>query len=95
MRYLRAFRKSAEKTQVSLKFDKNNGYFTVLIISHLFLLILRNVSDKSCREDQNTHFMIINFKENRAIYEIMRKNIVRVGRATDDNMAHAYCTLGI
>jgi hypothetical protein len=39
---------------------------------------MRNVSDKSCREDQNTNFMISNLN-NRAVYEIMRKNIVEWG----------------
>jgi hypothetical protein len=40
---------------------------------------MRNVSDKSCRENQNTHFMFSNFVvvvENLAVYEIMWKNIV-------------------
>jgi hypothetical protein len=38
---------------------------------------MRNVSDKSCRENQNTHFVFRNFFffENRAVYEIMWKNI--------------------
>ena len=31
--------------------------YTFLIISRSFLLIMRNVSDKSCRENQNTHFI--------------------------------------
>jgi len=49
------------KIQCCLKSDKNNWYFTlrpmyILIISHWILLIMRNVSDKKCR-DQNTHFM--------------------------------------
>jgi len=39
----------------------------------------------SCRENQNTHFMFNNlslffFFENRAVYEIMWKNIVERGR---------------
>jgi hypothetical protein len=38
---------------------------------------MRNVLDKSCRENQNTHFMFNNFVfENRALYEIMSKNMV-------------------
>jgi len=42
---------------------------------------MRNVSDKSCRENQNTHFVFsIFFFENRAIYEIMWKNFVERGR---------------
>jgi len=40
-------------------------------------------SDKSCRENQNTHFVFNNFFfffENRAVYEIMWKNIVELDR---------------
>ena len=38
---------------------------------------MRNVSDKSCRENQNTDFVFRNvFPENRAVYEIMWKNSV-------------------
>ena len=42
---------------------------------------MRNVSDKSCRENQNTHFIINNiFPENRAVYEITWKNTVQPDR---------------
>jgi len=35
---------------------------------------MRNVSDTSYRENQNTHFIFINFfSENRSVYEIMWK----------------------
>jgi len=50
-----------------------------LIISRSFLLRMRNVSDKSCRENQNTHFVLIFFKKNRAVYEKMWKNVVERG----------------
>jgi hypothetical protein len=33
------------------------------------------------------------FYENRAIYEIMWKNMNRAGLATDDNMPHAHCMM--
>ena len=50
----------------------------------IFIIIRRlkrNVSDKSCRENQNTHFMFNNLvTENRAVYEIMWKNTVQPGR---------------
>jgi len=36
-------------------------------------------------------FNNIFFVENRAICEIMWKNILRVGQTTDDNTAHAHC----
>ena len=44
----------------------NNGYFTeqlctVMIIFRSLLLEIRNVSDKRCRENQNTHFVFNNF----------------------------------
>jgi len=43
---------------------------------------MRNVSDKSCRENQNTRCVFSNFfpPENRAVYEIMWKNVVEQGR---------------
>jgi len=35
---------------------------------------MRNVSDKSCRENQNTHIIFNNFfPKNHAVYEIMWK----------------------
>jgi hypothetical protein len=55
-------RKSVETFQVWLNFDKNNRYFTlspvyIMAISRWLLLRIINVSDKSCRENQSTHFM--------------------------------------
>jgi hypothetical protein len=50
----RFFEKSAEKIQVSLQPDKNNAYLT-RIVSRRILLIMKNVSDKSRRENQNTY----------------------------------------
>ena len=42
---------------------------------------MRNVSDKSSRENQNTHLMFSDLSsENRALYEITLKNIVERGR---------------
>jgi hypothetical protein len=55
---------------------------------------MRNVSDKTCIENQNTHFVLNNpFPENRAAYEIMWKKSGRAGQTTDDNTAHAHCML--
>jgi len=66
IRYVRIFHKSHEKIQVSLKSDKNKGIlhedqYTFLIISRSVLLRMRNISDKSCRENQNIHFVFGNF----------------------------------
>ena len=44
---------------------------------------MRNVSDKIFRENQTTHFVFNNFfslPENRAVYEIMWKNIAETDR---------------
>jgi hypothetical protein len=47
------------------------------MISRSILLKMINVSDKCYRENQNTIFCSINFfSENRAIYEMMWKNMV-------------------
>jgi hypothetical protein len=78
---LSIFRKSVEKIQVSLKYEKNKGYFTkdhytFFTISRSFFLRMRNISDKICRENHNTHFVFNNifFLENRAVCEIIWKN---------------------
>ena len=49
--------------------------FTLIMISLSVLLRMRNVSDKSCRENQNTHFIFNNFFfDYPAVYEIMLTN---------------------
>jgi hypothetical protein len=46
-----------------------------------FFLRMRNVSDKSCRENQNTYFVFSkSVFENRAVYEKMWNIIVEWGR---------------
>ena len=47
-----------------------------------FFLTMRNVSDKICRENQNTHFVFntLFFPENRVVYEIMWENVVEPSR---------------
>jgi hypothetical protein len=83
--YSKIFRKSVAKIRVSLKSDKNKCTLRedqyIFIISCSFILRMRNASDTSCRENQNTHFVSSNFFfENRTIYEKMWKNIVDRGR---------------
>ena len=86
---LSIFRKYVAEIQVSSKSDKNYRYFTrrpiyIFYLSRWFILRMRNVSDKGCRENQNTHFTFSNFffflPENRAVYEIRWKNIVEPDR---------------
>ena len=52
---------------------------------------MKNVSDKSCTETENTHLKFNNFffSENRAIGAISCK----AGQTTDDNTSHAHCVL--
>jgi hypothetical protein len=58
--------------------------YIYLIISLSFLLRMRNVSDKLCRENQNTYIRILYsinvFFKYRAVYEIMWKNVVEPDR---------------
>ena len=50
--------------------------YMCMVISHS-LLRMRNVSDKSCRENQNTCFMFNTFfPKNCAICEVMWENVV-------------------
>jgi len=53
------------------------------IFYHIFpvLLRMRNVSDKSCRENQNTFCVKLLLFGNRAVYDIMLKNFVELGRS--------------
>jgi hypothetical protein len=70
--------------------------YTFLNISRSIILITRNVSDKSCKENQSTYLMIsilFFFFENRAVYEINVETYSTAGEVTDGNMEHAYFTL--
>jgi len=57
-----------------------------MVISRSVLLRLRNVSDKSCRENQNSHF-VFNPPPRKSLR--LRDNVVKYGTAgqtTDDNI---------
>ena len=52
-----------------------------MTISRSVLLSMRNVSDRNCRDSQNTHFVFNNFfSEYHTAYEIMWENIVQLDR---------------
>jgi hypothetical protein len=65
------FSKPVKKIHVWLKSDKNNGkggggtlcedLNSCTIIAHWILLRMKNVSQKCCRQNQNTHFMLNSF----------------------------------
>ena len=87
--YSTTFRKFAKKIQVSSKYENNNrtlheDRYTFMITSGLILLGMRNISDKSSRQNQNTRFVFGNFFfENLALYELMWKKYSR--QTTQDN----------
>jgi len=60
--YLNTSRISVEGIQALLKLTSITGTLREdvckFMISHLILLRMRNLSDKTCREAQNTHFML-------------------------------------
>ena len=55
---------------------------TFMVNCRSFLLKRINISDKTCSEDQITHFMCSNFyfSENRAVYEIMWEKLIEPDR---------------
>jgi hypothetical protein len=71
---------------------KKNTHF--LILSRSFNLRVRNVSDESYRENQNTHFVFSNyfFFKSCLLWGNVETNC-RAGQATDGNMAHSHCML--
>ena len=68
---------------------------TCKIISRQIPLSVRNVSDKTCRENQNTHFVFSNFcfRKERRLWDNVEK-YCGAGQVTDENIVHAYCMLG-
>jgi hypothetical protein len=84
--YIEDFLKIHQEIQVSLNLTRVMGTLheelcMSMIILRSVLLRIRNVSDKICREDQNTCFMFTFFlTDNRAIYEIMCKNMLQPDR---------------
>jgi hypothetical protein len=69
--------------------------YKYLITSRSVLRRIRNVSDESCRENQNTHFVCSTFfpPEICAVGNNVGK-YSRAGQATDGDMAHARCVTG-
>ena len=68
---LRKF-KSQNLTRKSGAFHENQHTF--IIISRSVPIRMRNVSEKSCRENQNTFYVQKLIFENRTVYEITWKN---------------------
>jgi len=75
--------------RTGIKSTLHEDRYTFLIIPCSFLLRMRTVSDKSCRENQNTHFMLNNFFCQK-LYHLLDyvEKYCRAGQATDDSMVH-------
>jgi len=58
----RKFKFHSNQTRITCTFHED--HYTFLIISRSTLLRMRNVSDKSYRRNQNTHFVFNNFFSN-------------------------------
>ena len=71
-------RKFKYRTRISGTVHENQ--YTFYIISPSILLRMRKVSARIYKENQHTNF-VSNFSENRAVSEIMRKNIAEPGKA--------------
>ena len=98
---LNVFWKTVEKIQdPSSKRNKNKAYFErrpIHIFDHISPIFfrMRNVSDKICTENQNTHFVFSNFfffRKSCCLWDNVEK-CCRAGQATDGNMVHVHCML--
>jgi hypothetical protein len=96
--YLSIFKKKFEKIQVLLKSENNQFYFTwrpvyIFYLSRSFLLRMKNISDNSCREHRNAHFIsnnVIFFRKYCLLWDNVEK-YYRARKATNGKMAHAHC----
>jgi hypothetical protein len=68
--------------------------YTFLFISHSFLLRMKNISGKCCRENQHTFYWPQLFLENHAVYDTMFRNIVEPeGLQTTIRSMHIACCI--
>jgi len=94
--YLSILPKSVDKIEVSLTFDKNNGYVyfawrpAYFMICRWILFRMRNVSHKICREYQDTYFMFNNyFQKLCRVWDNVEK-YDRAIQPTDDNIVRRF-----
>ena len=76
--------------------DTSLSSYIYIMIPRSVLIKMRNVSDKRYRENQNTDFMLalFFFRKSCRLWDDVEK-YSRAGQATDDNMAHTHCMLGV
>jgi hypothetical protein len=89
---LSIFREPVEKFKFHSDLTKRTSILQedvcTCILSGWILIMMWNVSDKCCPENQNTHFKL-NTSENLAAYNVEKYRTTR--RATDDYITHAHC----
>jgi hypothetical protein len=66
---------------------------TFMIISRWVLLGMRNVSDRSCRENQDTRFILNNVFPKIALFMRYVEKYCWTGQATYENTVHTFCIL--
>jgi hypothetical protein len=94
------FRKSIDNNKLSLNPTRiagtlHGGLRKLMIIFRRILHLIKNVSDKNCRENQNTHFIFNNisffFRKSCRMWDNMEK-YGRAGETTDDiQVLHGAC----
>jgi hypothetical protein len=88
------FSKICGKNSSALKCDKHNGTIhedlcAFMITSRWILLRMRNVSDKICRENENTHFMFNNLSQKVVPFMSYVEKYGSARQATDDNITRS------
>jgi hypothetical protein len=87
----RKFKLHFNLTRIMGTFEEDLCIF--MIASHSVLLRMRDASDKSSRENQNTHYIFSNIlSKNCTTYEIMWKNLVQPLKP-QVTIQHGTCTL--
>ena len=94
------FRKSVEKIQVSVKFDKNNGHCTRRPIYTFDHISLGSSQNGNCfgqmlyRKSKHTFYVKEGFPPRKSCRLCGNvEKYCNTGQATDDNMAHVHCML--
>jgi len=62
----------------------------ISIISHSVILRMRNILEKNCTENQNTHFIFNTFLKKSCRLRYNMEKHCRAGQATDDDMVRAH-----
>jgi hypothetical protein len=73
------YRENSNPSRITVNVREDQ--YTFFIISHSFLLKIRNVSDVFCREIKIHILLSVMFFENSAVHEIMWENTVQPERA--------------